>query len=139
MENEESDAGIKNRITKIAASILLATFIIYPLRPSALQVRNDMVRVDTKKSKAKVSWYGGRFNGRRTASGEVYCKDSMTCAHNTLPFNTKVDITLDGITISVRVNDRGRLYGRDFDLSEGAARALAMIDRGVAEVYTETK
>lgn len=144
MENEESDAG-----TAAIAAIRMAIvtiMLLYASQPKAIVLKPDAAYINHlvhitqyQTTKAKVSWYGGRFNGRRTANGEIYYKDSLTCAHNTLPFNTIVKVMLDGETVSVRVNDRGELYGRDFDLSEGAARALGMIDRGVATVDIETR
>lgn len=80
------------------------------------------------------SYYGGAFHGRRTASGEVYDMNALTCAHRTLPFKTILKVTNpnNGKSIVVRVNDRGPFhYGRDLDLSYGAAKELEMIAAGV--------
>ena len=81
------------------------------------------------------SYYGSRFHGRRTASGEVYNQQAMTCAHRTLPFDTELIVTnpLNGKTVEVRVNDRGPFVrGRDLDLSYAAAKELGIIKCGVA-------
>lgn len=83
------------------------------------------------------SWYGEPFNGRLTASGEVYDMEAMTAAHRTLPFGTLLQVrNLDnGRGIRVRVNDRGPFVeGRILDLSRRAARELHMIGPGVARV-----
>ncbi len=73
------------------------------------------------------SWYGGRFHGRPTASGERYDQNEMTAAHKTLPFGALVEVTNqnNGRNVVVRINDRGPFYkGRVIDLSRGAAQML---------------
>jgi rare lipoprotein A len=81
------------------------------------------------------SWYGLQFQGRRTAGGEQFDMNRMTCAHPTLPMGTWVRVTnlKNRKTAFVRVNDRGPvLQGRIVDLSLAAARALGLA--GVAKV-----
>jgi len=83
------------------------------------------------------SWYGERFAGRPTASGEPFDPAAMTAAHPTLPFGTQVRVTRPetGSSVVVRINDRGPYTGgRIIDVSEAAAEALDMIDDGVANV-----
>ncbi|HNU54617.1 MAG TPA: septal ring lytic transglycosylase RlpA family protein [Candidatus Syntrophosphaera sp.] len=83
------------------------------------------------------SYYGKRFHGRRTASGEVYNQNAMTCAHKTLPFQTLLKITnpKNGKNVIVRVTDRGPFkHGRDIDLSYGAAKEIGMLAAGVMKV-----
>ncbi len=83
------------------------------------------------------SWYGGKFHGRMTSSGEVFDTNTLTAAHRTLPFGTVVKVTnLDnGKSVQVKINDRGPFVdGRIIDLSRAAAEALGMIDSGVAHV-----
>jgi rare lipoprotein A len=86
------------------------------------------------------SYYGGEFEGRRTASGAIYRGRRMTCAHRTLPFGTVLRVT-DVETrksVVVEVNDRGPYArGRVVDLSMAAARRLGILDRGVARVTVE--
>jgi rare lipoprotein A len=74
------------------------------------------------------SYYGPGFHGRRTASGERFNAGSLTAAHRTLPFGTRVRVTArNGHSIVVRINDRGPFTrGRIIDLSSGSARALGM-------------
>lgn len=74
-----------------------------------------------------VSWYGAKFHGKLTASGETFNKDGMTAAHPTLPLNSLVKVTnlITGASLVVRINDRGPFTGSAIiDLSEGAAVAL---------------
>ena len=83
------------------------------------------------------SWYGGKFHGRLTSSGEVFNTNDLTAAHRTLPFGTVVKVTnLDnGKSVMVKINDRGPFVGgRIIDLSRAAAIQLGMIDSGVAHV-----
>lgn len=85
------------------------------------------------------SWYGGKHHGGPTASGERFNKNSMTAAHRTLKMGTKVRVTRkkNGLSVVVRINDRGP-YGRAIiDLSEAAAKKLDMIDDGIAQVRVE--
>lgn len=87
-----------------------------------------------------VSWYGDRFHGRTTASGELFDSAAMTMAHPTLPFGTKVRVTnlRNGRSVEVRVNDRGPFVGsRIADLSQAAASALGMMRRGIARARIE--
>ncbi len=85
------------------------------------------------------SWYGGNdgFEGKPTASGEIYDGSQMTAAHRTLPLGTLVDVkNLDnGRSARVRINDRGPFVkGRILDLSRTAAAALGVTGPGVAMV-----
>lgn len=83
------------------------------------------------------SWYGTKFHGRPTSSGEPYDLYQMTAAHRTLPLPTWVEVTrIDtGETIVVRVNDRGPFHpDRVIDLSWAAATKLGMTDLGTAPV-----
>jgi rare lipoprotein A len=87
-----------------------------------------------------VSWYGGQFQNRATASGERFDLNALTMAHPTLPFGTKVLVTnlRNGRSVVVRVNDRGPFVGhRIADLSQAAASFLGMMRRGVAKVRIE--
>ena len=88
----------------------------------------------------KATWYGGRFHGRKTASGERFDKNAMTAAHRTLAFGTMVRVTnlRNGKQVTVRINDRGPYgKGRVIDLSEAAAKKLDMIRAGVVPVSIE--
>ncbi|HUS64948.1 MAG TPA: septal ring lytic transglycosylase RlpA family protein [Kofleriaceae bacterium] len=90
----------------------------------------------------KAIWYGGRWHGKRTASGETFDKEALTAAHRSLPFGTRVRVTHrdSGRQVVVRINDRGP-YGRDrsrvIDVSEAAARALGFDGDGSIPVRLE--
>ena len=83
------------------------------------------------------SFYGKKFHGRKTASGERFNMYAMTAAHKRLAFGTLVRVThlKNGRSVAVRINDRGPFArGRIIDLSYGAARKLGMVAQGVARV-----
>ena len=83
------------------------------------------------------SYYGKRFAGRPTASGEIFNPGQMTAAHRTLPFGSKVRVTnmSNGDSVVVRINDRGPFSrGRVIDVSHAAAREIGMQRSGTARV-----
>ena len=83
------------------------------------------------------SWYGSKFDGRRTASGERYDMTELTAAHPTLPFGTRVGVrnTRTGREVVVRINDRGPFSkNRIIDLSSAAAREVGVVGPGTASV-----
>ena len=87
--------------------------------------------------RGQASWYGPRFHGRRTASGERYDQHALTAAHKTLPFGTVVRVRslVTGKEVDVRVTDRGPFVrGRIIDVSRAAAEALGMMSLGVKQV-----
>ena len=89
------------------------------------------------RARGMASWYGGKFHGQATSSGETYDMDALTAAHRTLPLPTWAKVTnrRNGRTVVVRINDRGPFYAdRLIDLSREAARRLEMLDAGTAPV-----
>jgi rare lipoprotein A len=88
----------------------------------------------------RASWYGPKFARRRTASGKPFDPQALTAAHRTLPFGSKVRVTNlhNGRSVVLTITDRGPFRARrEIDLSYGAARALGMVERGVATVRVE--
>ena len=86
------------------------------------------------------SWYGRRWQGRPTASGERYDRHQPTAAHRTAPLGTQAVVTnlANGHTVRVRINDRGpHKRHRILDLSYEAARRLDMVRTGAARVKVE--
>ena len=86
------------------------------------------------------SYYGGKFHGRKTASGEIYHKDSLTAAHKILPFGTVLKVTnlKRNTSVIVRVTDRLPMSSkRQIDLSVAAARQLEMLRDGLGNVKIE--
>jgi rare lipoprotein A len=125
------------------APLAAATVIIAPLDgeapPVAEQVDNGVRPEPSRQPIARgmASWYGPRFHGRRTASGERYDMHALTAAHKTLPFGTRVRVRSvhTGKEVVVRINDRGPYqHSRIIDLSLGAISALGLRHRGVTEV-----
>ena len=107
---------------------LLATLITFIAMPAAAQ------------STGCATYYGNKFHGRRTSDGSRYHKDSLTCAHRTLPFGTllKVRNTTNGREVVVKVTDRGPFRkGGIVDLSMAAAKEIGMIAQGVGTVKVE--
>lgn len=87
------------------------------------------------------SWYGRRFHGKKTASGELYDMYAMTAAHPTLPIPSYARITAldNGKSVVVRINDRGPFHSsRIIDLSYTAAHKLGYLARGSAKVRVES-
>jgi rare lipoprotein A len=82
------------------------------------------------------SYYGGRHDGRRTSSGQIFNEHAMTAAHATLPFGTKVLVRVKGTDRSVVVTITDRLHcpHRLIDLSQGAAEQLGIFGEGLAMV-----
>jgi rare lipoprotein A len=81
------------------------------------------------------------WQGTKTANGERYNPDGISCAHRTIQFGTKVRVTnkRNGKSVVCRVNDRGpaKWTGREIDLSRGAAREIGMLVAGVVPVRIE--
>ncbi|MGO1247406.1 MAG: septal ring lytic transglycosylase RlpA family protein [Oceanisphaera sp.] len=125
-------------IKKIAALLLLVLLQSCASAPGSAKAFGPSAVVSTQQGKA--SYYGGRFHGRKTASGEVFNKNILTAAHRTLPFGTRVRVTnlKNDKSVVVRINDRGPYAkGRVIDVSEQAARQLKMKHDGVVKVKVE--
>ena len=112
---------------------------IYPIYhcPHAAEPRTA---ASTIVMRGRASWYGVYFQGRRTANDERYDRFAYTCAHKTLPFNTRIRVTClrNGKAVVVRVSDRGPYRRhRIIDLSEIAARPLGITETGSDGVIAE--
>ena len=104
------------------------------------QMQTPLVAVDPWKQRGLASWYGKRFNGRRTASGERFRAGGFTAAHRTLPIPSYVRVrrVSSGEEVIVRINDRGPSHpGRVLDLSYAAANKLGILRLGSAEIEME--
>ena len=111
-----------------------------PAPTSSIQAKSA-VRKQVGKTKpyqvGTASWYGKKFEGKETASGEPYNMYDMTAAHLTLPMGSYVKVTnlRNGKAVVVRVNDRGPIVpGRIIDVSYGAAQVLQMRAHGLQRV-----
>lgn len=104
----------------------IATFTLLCLITGCNTVETDAKSLNS--STMRASWYQ---HGKRTANGERFIPDGYTTAHKTLPFGTNLELTHNGKSVRVRVNDRGPfIKGKDLDLSRGAAKALGCIEKG---------
>lgn len=95
---------------------------------------------DAYRERGVASWYGRKFHGQKTASGEVYDMYAMTAAHKTLPIPSYVRVSnpANGRAVVVRVNDRGPFHGdRLIDLSWTAAAKIGIVNAGSAVVDVE--
>ncbi len=122
-------------LRKIIIILLLACFsAVFCMA----QTENDTTQTEVQTGRA--SFYSKRLSGRRTASGERFHHDSLTCAHRKYPFGTllKVRHLGNGREVVVRVTDRGPyVRGRIIDLSYAAAKELDMIRQGICAVEVE--
>jgi rare lipoprotein A len=93
--------------------------------------------IEMEEIEGKASYYARRFEGKKTASGEIFENQELTAAHRSLPFDTEVEVVNpeNGKSVIVRINDRGPYRrGRIIDLTRAAARELGMLDSGVIDV-----
>lgn len=114
----------------LAAGVLIAVVISCGARP-------DLVREPRYEAVGLASYYGRKFHGRRTASGERYDMYDLTAAHPVLKFGSRVEVInlKNGRKVRVRINDRGPFRnGRIIDLSYAAAKKIGMLRRGVVKV-----
>ncbi len=108
----------------------------YSQLPSASPIDSTKT-FDSYRQVGLASWYGPGFHGRKTASGERFNQEALTCAHRKLPFGTKLLVThlKNNKSVVVVVNDRGPYVdSKIIDLSYAAAKELSMIQSGVAKV-----
>jgi rare lipoprotein A len=99
-----------------------------------------LAQLQAFRQRGVASWYGRRFHGQKTASGELYDMYAMTAAHPTLPIPSYIRVTnlANGRSVVVRVNDRGPFHAsRIVDLSYAAAYRLGYIQAGSAQVELE--
>lgn len=122
---------------------LLTTLLI--AYPSAAQNKSTGKEKVSKSSNKRIiyglaSYYANKFQGRRTASGEIFSQSKYTCACNMLPLGTWVKVTniRNGRSVVVKVNDRLHTRMRRVaDLSGVAAKKIGLVSRGIARVKIE--
>jgi rare lipoprotein A len=116
------------------APVVSGTMRRYQVRGRWYQPMQDAAGYDEE---GIASWYGDQFNGRPTATGEIFDMHGLSAAHKTLPLPGLVEVTnlANGRTIVLRVNDRGPFVDdRIIDLSRGAAQELGLLSQGVGRV-----
>src|SRR6056297_4328415 len=119
-------AGIPDAVPRAEPRSKSGNPPFYEVRGQRYYVMNDAAGY---RESGVASWYGTKFHGRRTSSGEPYNMYAMTAAHKHLPLPSYVEVThrQNGRKIIVKVNDRGPFHdGRIIDLSYAAARKLGI-------------
>jgi rare lipoprotein A len=132
-------------MSKLGLQILSICLIITGI--SAMPSDVNVTNTENNESKqykqiasGKCSWYGSKFNGRRTASGEKFDSAQKTAAHKTLPFGTllRVTSTKTDKSVIVKVTDRGPFVKhRVLDISYGAAKDIGVVGNGVFHAKIE--
>jgi len=130
------------KVITITMAIALL-FLHQPMKVRAQQPhpsRQEAAKKTTKIQYGTASFYANKFNGRKTASGEVFSQDKLTAAHNGLPFGTWIKVTnlKNKRSVVVRVNDRlAHDNKRLVDLSRAGASKLGYTSRGLTKVKVE--
>jgi len=107
---------------------------------SLLPLRAQSLKEQVMRREGTASYYHARFNGRKTATGEIFNNQHMTAASNHFPLGTMVKVThkQSGKFVLVRINDRMSPHSkRVIDLTEKAARELCFYDKGLCTVVVE--
>ncbi len=156
------DKNGRKRLLLVVVS-LLQSYCFFPeaarsvqaVEPAAVSIRraapvktgkkNRVPRGRQEKSKKKTlrgtaSWYGPEFDGKKTASGEIFDQEKLTAAHKTLPLGSKAIVTnlKNGNSVEVEINDRGPYVARRvIDVSYAAAKELGLLESGLAPVRIE--
>jgi len=119
-----------------AALTALGAASVVAQAPTAASAPDVAASAAAASESGRIAWYGRKFAGRKTASGEPYNPEALTMAHKSLPFGTRVKVTnpKNGKSVTVRVNDRGPTQAdRVGDVSLAAARRLGMVKPGVID------
>jgi rare lipoprotein A len=115
-------------------------FMLVPAMEAPLVAHQSAPIKPLKVWVGNASWYGPRFEGRKTANGERFDSEALTAAHPNLPFGSLVRVinTRTGQFEVVRINDRGPYQeGREIDVSYRVARKIGLIQPGVRQVRLE--
>lgn len=130
-------------LIKSGIILIIAAFFIFPVNGFA-QNRKTTKKVKSQKITrvfyGQASFYANKFNGRRTANGEIFSQKKLTCACNVLPLGTWVKVTnlRNGKSVVVKTNDRLHpKMKRIVDLSKAAAQRLGYISKGLTRVKVE--
>jgi len=116
---------------------ILIIMLVSAAMPFQLLAQSAAQNTDVFRQDGIASWYGREFEGRPTASGEIFDSSQLTAAHPSLPFGTRLIVTNqhNNKSVTVRVNDRGPFVpARIIDVSRAAAEQLDMIVTGTAPV-----
>ena len=128
------DKGAERLNSVVKIRVILALLLGLFAFEAIAQVDSLLIQEGT------ASFYGRKFHGKRTASGEIFSLDSMTAAHKRLPLGTWVRVInqKNKLSVVVRINDRLPSYSkRQIDLSRAAAERIEMVRDGLAQVRIE--
>jgi rare lipoprotein A len=139
-DSAEDALQVTNRLRRLLGNAEPVTEIEGLPEPEVIEVApvEQVAIISTNVGAA--SWYGPGFDGRLTASGEVFNQYALTAAHRTLPFGSRVLVTNlnNGLQVTVRITDRGPFSGdRVIDLSAGAAEEIGLISSGTGTVQLD--
>lgn len=121
-------------------AIIVISIPIYAKAQSKTSANKLKAKKTTRVFYGQASYYSNKFNGRRTASGEIFSQKKLTCACNVLPIGTWIKVTnlKNGKSVIVKINDRIHpRMKRITDLSSAAAARLGYLNRGVTRVKVE--
>lgn len=126
----------------IVSAILVMAWSLDASEPVGIESHSRAVVAEQqrKSETGMASYYADQYHGKPTASGEVFDMHSLTAAHPSYRFGTRVKVTHleSGRSVIVRINDRGPFVkGRVIDLSLAAAKELRMVKAGLAQVKLE--
>ncbi|MGA2967132.1 MAG: septal ring lytic transglycosylase RlpA family protein [Terriglobales bacterium] len=137
-------AGAASGPSSLEAAKVTQPLVSMTSAQSTRRANNSKPKFPTRQARAyqvgTASWYGEKFQGKQTASGEPYDMRDFTAAHPSLPLGTFVKVTnlRNGKSVVVRINDRGPVVdGRIIDVSDNAARVLGFRESGVQRVRVD--
>ena len=125
---------------KFMLTFFAQIFFLVAFSQSDDGIRDTLIAKKEKVYHGVASFYSDKFNGRKTANGEIFDQNKYTAACNKLPLGTRIKVTniKNGLSVIVRVNDRLHpKMNRIVDLSKAAAIKIKIISRGIAKVKVE--
>ena len=128
--NKKFSGAVTLMVTLLAALTITGLALVSCSSPS---IRDDRSVI----SHGEASWYGKRFQGQKTASGEIFDAELLTAAHPTLAFGTYVEVrnVATEKSVVVKINDRNKGFrNRIIDLSEAAAKKIGLLEQGTGQV-----
>ena len=124
----------KFNLTILSICLIITNALAMPSDVNATNIDNNGSKQYKQIATGKCSWYGSKFNGSRTASGERFDSTQKTAAHKTLPFGTLLRVTelKTDKSVIVKVTDRGPFVKhRVLDISHAAAKEIGVVSKGV--------
>ncbi len=131
---------IKLNLQILSICLTITSTMAMPSDANMTNTENNGSKQYKQIASGKCSWYGSKFNGSRTASGERFDSTQKTAAHKTLPFGTylRVTSTKTNKSVIVKVTDRGPFVKhRVLDISHAAAKEIGVVGNGVFHAKIE--